>query len=79
MYDRRYFFKATTAAATSILVAGAVLPACAAKEVMSYTNIVYTSDNPGKWEKKVGSHAPRVTVNSGTVTIYYQSPHVQQA
>ena len=73
MYDRRDFFKTTTAAA-SILVAGAALPACAAKEVMNYTNIIYTSDNPGKWENKVGSHAPQVTVNGGAVTIATKHP-----
>ncbi len=74
MYDRRDFFKTTTAAAASILVAGAVIPACATKDVMSYTNIVYTKDNPGKWEKKVGSHAPRITVNGGKVTVSTNHP-----
>ncbi len=68
MYDRRDFFKTTTAAAASIVVAGSALPALAGSTAM-YTNIVYTKDNPGKWASKVGSHAPQVTVKGTTVRV----------
>jgi len=42
--------------------------------VATYTNcyppgVVYTKEAPGKWAKKVGTHAPRVKVEGKKVTI----------
>jgi superoxide reductase len=31
--------------------------------------IIYTSENPGKWAKKVAGHSPEVTVDKDKVTI----------
>lgn len=31
--------------------------------------IIYSRENPGKWVKKVGGHAPNVTVKANTVSI----------
>jgi superoxide reductase len=36
--------------------------------------IFYTQDNPGRWAKKVGSHAPKVSVKGSTVTILTAHP-----
>ena len=68
MYDRRDFFKTTTAAAASILVASSAIPAFATDAAM-FTNIVYTKENPGKWGTKVWSHAPQVSVKGSTVVV----------
>jgi len=40
-----------------------------AKTKSKFTGIVYSADDPGKWEKKVGSHAPKVAVEGKNVTI----------
>jgi len=50
-----------------------------AKEVFAFSGafpagIVYTRENPGKWAKKVGSHAPKVTVEGKTVKITTAHP-----
>ena len=67
MTDRRDFLKGSAIAA-SALVVGSVKLAGAA--TASYTNIVYTAENPGKWEKKVGSHLPSITVEGSKVTLF---------
>lgn len=72
MNDRRAFLK-TSAVAASVLALGSTSPAFAASGAM-YTNIVYTKDNPGKWAKKVGSHAPEVTVADGKVAVATKHP-----
>jgi superoxide reductase len=72
MNDRRHFLK-TTAAAASILAFNSV-PRAFAQSTPLYTNIVYTKDNPGKWEQKVGSHAPVVTVTGDNVEVVTKHP-----
>ena len=72
MHNRRDFLK-TTAAAASVLAISSVSRALAASPAM-YTNIIYTKDNPGKWEAKVGSHAPQVTVTGGKVAVVTKHP-----
>ena len=36
--------------------------------------IIYTRTNPGRWAKKVGSHAPLVSIKDRTVTIRTAHP-----
>lgn len=36
--------------------------------------VVYTAENPGKWAKKVGSHAPKVNVEGGKIAISTMHP-----
>ncbi|AGF80048.1 Desulfoferrodoxin [Desulfocapsa sulfexigens DSM 10523] len=67
MTDRRNFLKGGIIAA-SALVVGSVNFASAASA--PYTNIVYTAENPGKWDKKVGSHLPSITVEGSKVTLF---------
>ncbi len=67
MTDRRDFIKGGIVAA-SALVVGSVNFASAAPA--PYTNIVYTAENPGKWDKKVGSHLPSITVEGSNVTLF---------
>ena len=67
MTDRRDFLKGSLVAGSAILL-GSVTNAGAS--TAAFTNIVYTSANPGKWTKKVGSHLPSVTVEGSKVTIF---------
>jgi superoxide reductase len=67
MTDRRNFLK-TTAAAAAVVLFGTRKQAGAA-DCEQFSGIVYTADNPGMWEKKVGSHAPVVAVENGNVTV----------
>ncbi len=67
MTDRRDFLKGSLAAA-SVLAVGSVNIANAA--AAPYTNVVYTATNPGKWDKKVGSHLPSITVDGNKVTLF---------
>ena len=71
MNHRRQFLKA------SLVVAGGVIVGSGPKVLAATTfpaGIIYTADNPGKWAQKVGSHAPKVTVEGGNVTILTAHP-----
>ncbi len=39
-----------------------------------YSGIIYTKENPGKWAKKVGSHAPVITVKGDKVIVETKHP-----
>lgn len=71
MTHRRDFLK------TSLLVTGGL--ALGARTVQAeglpkLTGVIYTAENPGQWDKKVGSHAPQVKVENGQVTISVKHP-----
>jgi superoxide reductase len=68
MKSRRNFLK--TAVATSAGVAIASMPNAQAASGNYPGGIIYTSENPGIWEKKVKSHAPGVEVKDSKVTIF---------
>jgi len=72
MNDRRDFLKKSI-----FLTAGMVV----AKSATAFASpggfpsgVVYTKDNPGKWAKKVGSHAPEVKVEGKKVTLTTKHP-----
>lgn len=67
MNSRRFFLKTTllTGAATAF----ANIPIVQAASGNHPKGIIYTPQNPGKWEKKIGSHAPVVKIKDGKVTI----------
>jgi superoxide reductase len=67
MQDRRDFLK-TTAAAASLLAISAIPPLAAAAD-MKFKNIIYTQDDPGRWEGKQGSHVPQVTMTGSKVAV----------
>jgi superoxide reductase len=67
MTDRRDFLKGGLVAATA-LVAGSVNIASAAPA--PYANIIHTTANPGKWDKKVGSHLPSIAIEGNKVTLF---------
>lgn len=74
MTDRRIFIKTALTVASGMVIgqsasvmAGISNPPLATSSYPD--NIVYTAKNPGKWLKKVGGHAPKVTIQGKTLTI----------
>lgn len=67
MADRRDFLKGSLVAASALVVGSTSF---ANASTAAYTNVVYTKDNPGKWDKKVGGHLPSVTVEGNKVTLF---------
>ena len=76
MNERRDFLK------NSLLVAGGLALANSTNAFAAtgkfQAGIVYTKDNPGKWAKKVGSHAPKVKVEGKKVTITTMHPMTEK-
>lgn len=71
--NRRTFL--TSAAATAVL-ASTLDNARASEQAtcgLPPKNIFYTKENPGRWEKKVGSHVPKLEIKDGKVTL--TTPH----
>ena len=72
MNTRRQFLKG------SLIAAGAAAMSSSRQVFASAggypTGIFYTQNNPGRWAKKVGSHAPKVSVKGKTVTILTAHP-----
>jgi superoxide reductase len=67
MNSRRNFLKTTIA--TSAGFAVATVASVQAASGSYPEGIIYSADNPGKWDKKIDSHAPNVEVNGNKVTI----------
>lgn len=67
----RRTFLAGSAAATFIATLGT--NAQADSSALPATNLIYTKENPGKWDAKKGTHVPQVEVAGGKVTI--TTPH----
>ncbi len=67
MADRRDFIKSSLVLAAGMVVAGPFRGAALASALPP--GLIYTSDNPGMWAKKVKSHAPRIKVEGRKVTI----------
>jgi superoxide reductase len=72
MQDRRGFLKTTAVSAS--LLAVSTLPQIAAAVDMKFKNIIYTQDNPGRWEGKQGLHVPQVTVKGSKVAVVTKHP-----
>jgi len=72
MSDRRDFLKKSIFLAAGMVVAKSATALASTGDFPS--GIVYTKDNPGKWAKKVGSHAPEVKVEGKKVTLTTKHP-----
>jgi len=72
MNNRRDFLKG------SLLMAAGMVIGRAANAFGSSgkfpAGIIYSEENPGKWAKKVGSHAPKAKVEGSKVTITTEHP-----
>lgn len=67
MKDRRDFLKSSLAVSTGLLAA-TTIPAMAQES--GVTNIfAYSTNEPGRWKGKAGSHAPVVSVEGNKVTV----------
>ena len=75
MNDRRDFLKTTATIATVLTISS--VPRVLAADGAQYTNIIYTKDNPGRWQGKEGSHVPQVTVNGNKVSV--ETKHTMSA
>ncbi len=67
MTDRRVFLK-TSAVAVSALALSKTRSSFAS-EGCTFSGIIYSKDNPGRWVKKVGSHAPVMTFHGDKVQL----------
>jgi len=72
MNDRRNFLKKSALMAAGMAL-GRSTKALASPGSFP-VGIVYTRENPGKWAKKVGSHAPRINVEGKKVKITTAHP-----
>jgi len=73
MNGRRDFIKGSLVLA-GVVVAGSSVSARAATFP---AGLIYTRETPGRWAGKEGTHAPKVTVEGGKVTI--ETPHPMSA
>jgi superoxide reductase len=73
MIDRREFLKTSAVAASAVAVASSA-PVFAGDPAPSHAGIVYTEQQQGKWQGKAGSHAPKVTVAEGKVSVVTEHP-----
>ncbi|MCK5662755.1 MAG: hypothetical protein KAI17_04670 [Thiotrichaceae bacterium] len=67
MTERRVFLKTALTVASGIAIGQASTAFAASNS--SLCNIVYSADNPGQWYKKVGGHAPKVSIQDNKITI----------
>jgi len=69
MNERRNFLKNTLVVASGVALAPAAL-ASSHRHAALPPGLIYTKENPGIWAKKVGSHAPRVSLKGDRVEIF---------
>jgi superoxide reductase len=67
MSNRRDFLKASLGVAAGVSVAH--IGVVSANSSMLPPGLIYTKENPGKWDKKVKSHLPMVKVEGNKVTV----------
>lgn len=73
MIDRREFLKTTVVAASAVAVTSGS-KVFAGETAASHAGVVYTEKQQGQWEGKAGSHAPKVTVAEGKVSVVTEHP-----
>ena len=72
MKDRRDFLKTTAATASLLAISSFPRPAAAAD--LKFKNIIYTQDDPGRWEGKQRTHVPQVKVTGFKVAVVTNHP-----
>ena len=72
MTDRRVFLKTSAVAVSALALTSA--RSSFASEGCALPGVIYSKDNPGRWAKKVGSHAPVVTVNGDKIQVETKHP-----
>jgi superoxide reductase len=66
--DRRSFLISSAAAAAVSTISGTA-HAIGGGSQLPPKNLVFTQDNPGKWEAKKGSHLPKIELTGGKVKV----------
>ena len=74
MNDRRNFLKKSVFLAAGMVAAKSATAFASPAPGDFPSGIVYTKDSPGKWAKKVGSHAPEIKVEGSKVTLTTRHP-----
>jgi len=70
MINRRYFLKGSFLAATGLVMLNPTkMFAHDDDHDDDYKGIIYTKENPGRWSKKVKSHAPLATVEGNKIRV----------
>jgi superoxide reductase len=72
MQARRDFLKTTAAAASLMSISSFAAAATAAD--MKFKNVIYTQEEPGRWDGKQGSHVPQVQVDGSKVAVVTKHP-----
>ncbi|MBE9563019.1 MAG: twin-arginine translocation signal domain-containing protein, partial [Proteobacteria bacterium] len=67
MTNRRNFIKTALTVASGMAVGQVAM--ASSKPANNYSGIIYTTDNPGQWDKKIKGHAPEVTIDGKNITI----------
>lgn len=67
MSNRRDFLKASLGVAAGLSVANISMVSAGGDTLPA--GLIYTMENPGKWDKKVKSHLPMVKVEGNKVTV----------
>jgi superoxide reductase len=69
--DRRHFLlkSAAVAATTPVVTLVSTVQATETATHLPPMNLIFTQDNAGKWEKKKGSHLPKIKVANGKVKV----------
>ena len=68
IHSRRSFLKGALSTA-AVAATASTTQVLASDHVPAMAGIIYTKENPGKWDKKVGSHLPMIKIDGNQVTI----------
>lgn len=74
MNDRRKFLKTTLVVAGGLAVSKTAFAAKKPTKGDSTKGIIYTKDDPGMWDEKVGSHAPIVEKKGNNIVLTTEHP-----
>ncbi|MCI5165966.1 MAG: twin-arginine translocation signal domain-containing protein [Candidatus Electrothrix sp. GM3_4] len=74
MIDRREFLKTTAVAASAAVAVASGTNVFASETAAFHAGIVYTEQQQGQWKGKAGSHAPKVTVADGKISVVTEHP-----
>lgn len=74
MNNRRNFLKSGVLLASGMAVSAPLLARSRKEHEPKFPGVIYTEDDPGKWEGKQDHHVPHVTVEGNSITIYTDHP-----
>lgn len=78
MQNRREFLKTTLVMAGSVAATIQAGSAAASAVPGLPSNLIFTRDNPGIWDKKVGAHVPLVSMEGNKVAVVTEHPMTEK-